>query len=322
MRILVTGITGFVGSHLAEFLLNRDDSFEVFGTRRWRSRMENIEHLTHKLNLVECDLNDGNSVYQMMEKVKPAWIFHLAAQSYVPVSWRAPADTIRNNVIGQLNILESIRALDLAPRMQIAGSSEEYGLVYPEETPITESNPLRPMSPYGVSKVGQDMLAYQYYASYGMHLVITRAFNHSGPRRGHVFVESNFARQIIKITRGEQEPVIKVGNLDARRDYTDVTDVVRAYFLALEKGQPGQVYNICSGTAYSIREILEMLIDISGIDVEVKTDPARLRPSDVPLLRGDYSRFNQLTGWKPRVPLRTTLEKVLDYWKEKLAESD
>jgi GDP-4-dehydro-6-deoxy-D-mannose reductase len=315
LKILITGITGFVGSHLAEYLLQKIPNARIFGTRRWRSRMENINHLVERLELVECDLHDNNSVLQMMDKVRPDWIFHLAAQSYVHSSWQAPADTISNNIIGQLNILESIKNLNLECRMQIAGSSEEYGLVYKDETPIKETNPLRPLSPYAVSKVGQDMLAYQYYKSYGFHLVRTRAFNHTGPRRGHVFVESNFAKQIVDILNGIQKPVIYVGNLEAKRDYTDVRDVVRAYYLSLEMGEPGGVYNICSGTTHSIREVLDILLRKAGVEIQVEQDPARMRPSDVELLLGDYSQFNKLTGWKPEIPFEKTLEDLLDYWK-------
>ncbi len=314
MRILITGITGFVGSHMAEFCLNREENLKIFGTRRWRSPMDNIRHIADKIELVECDLQDSNSVLQMMDHVRPDWIFHLAAQSYVKASWKSPGDTISNNIMSQLNVLESMKALKLNCALQLAGSSEEYGLVHPDEVPIRETNPLRPLSPYAVSKVGQDMMAYQYYKSYGFPLVRTRAFNHSGPRRGHVFVESNFARQIVRIKKGLAEPVIKVGNLLARRDYTDVRDVVRAYWLALEKGQPGEVYNIASGRAYAIREVLNMLLDMAEMEIQVEEDPDRLRPSDVPLLLGDYSKFRDATGWEPVIPLDKTLKDILDYW--------
>lgn len=316
MKILITGITGFVGSHLAEYLLDKDPSCRLYGTFRWRSRMENMDQIHDRVNMVECDLHDSGSVRQMMEKVKPDWIFHLAAQSYVLSSWYAPADTISNNIIGQLNILEAMRELKMNCRVHIAGSSEEYGLVKPDEIPIKETNPLRPMSPYAVSKVGQDMLAYQYYMSYGFHLVRTRAFNHSGPRRGEVFVESNFAKQVVDIDKGKKEPVVMVGNLDAQRDFTDVRDIVRAYYLALEKGKPGEVYNICSGKCYPISQILKILLSKSSKKIEVKTDPARLRPSDVPILKGDYSKFHKLTGWEPRVPFEKTLEDLVEYWKK------
>lgn len=315
MKILITGITGFVGSHLAEYLLDKDPSFSIYGTYRWRSRMENIDQIKNKLNMVECDLHDSGSVRRMMEHVQPDWIFHLAAQSYVLSSWHAPADTISNNIIGQLNVLESMRELDINCRMLIAGSSEEYGLVKPDELPIKETNPLRPMSPYAVSKVGQDMLAYQYHMSYGFHLIRTRAFNHSGPRRGDVFVESNFAKQIVDIEKGRKEPVVRVGNLKAKRDFTDARDIVRAYYLAIEKGKPGDVYNICSGKAISIQSLLDILVSKAGVEIRIEVDPNRLRPSDVPILLGDYTKFNKLTGWKPEIPFEKTLEDLLDYWR-------
>ncbi|MCE1248894.1 MAG: GDP-mannose 4,6-dehydratase [Firmicutes bacterium] len=315
MRILITGITGFVGSHLAEYLLQKNEDNEIFGIYRWRSRTENLNQIKDKVKMVECDLLDSGSVRSMMEQVKPDRIFHLAAQSYVLSSWHAPADTISNNIIGQVNILEAMKELNLNCRVQIAGSSEEYGLVKPEETPIKETNPLRPLSPYAVSKVGQDMLAYQYYKSYGFHLIRTRAFNHSGPRRGDVFVESNFAKQIVDIEMGKAEPVVMVGNLDAQRDFTDVRDVVKAYDLAIENANPGEVYNICSNNAYSIKEILDILLSKSHVKIEIKTDPARLRPSDVQLLLGDYSKLNSLTGWKPEIPFEQTLEDLLNYWR-------
>ena len=315
LRILITGITGFVGSHLAEYLLNKDPGDEIYGIYRWRSRMENLHLVHNKINMVECDLHDSGSVRQMMDKVRPDWIFHLAAQSYVLSSWHAPADTISNNILGQLNLLEAMRELKLDCRMQIAGSSEEYGLVKPDEVPIKETNPLRPMSPYAVSKVGQDMLAYQYYMSYGFHVIRTRAFNHSGPRRGDVFVESNFAKQIVDIEKGKQEPILRVGNLEARRDFTDARDIVRAYYMALEKGIPGDVYNIASNNDYSIQEILDILLSKTKMKIKVEVDPARLRPSDVPILRGDYSKFHKLTGWKPEIPFEQTLEDLMQYWK-------
>lgn len=265
--------------------------------------------------MVECDLHDSSSVRRMMEHVQPDWIFHLAAQSYVLSSWHAPADTISNNIIGQLNILESMRELNINCRMLIAGSSEEYGLVNPDELPIKETNPLRPMSPYAVSKVGQDMLAYQYYMSYGFHLIRTRAFNHSGPRRGDVFVESNFAKQIVDIEKGRKEPIVRVGNLKAKRDFTDARDIVRAYCLAIEKGKPGDVYNLCSGKAISIQNLLDILVSKAGVEIKIEIDPNRLRPSDVPILLGDYTKFNKLTGWKPEIQLEKTLEDLLDYWR-------
>ena len=317
MKVLITGITGFVGSHLAEFLLTKG-GVELHGIERWRSKTENIDHVVDKLILHECDIRDASSVREVIEKVRPESIFHLAAQSFVLSSWRAPAETLTTNIIGQLNIFEAVRQIGINPLIQIAGSSEEYGLVHEDELPIKETNPLRPLSPYAVSKVGQDLLAYQYYQSYKLNVVRTRGFNHTGPKRGVVFACSNFAKQIAMIEKNLQEPVIHVGNLDAKRDFTDVRDMIRGYCLSLEKGQPGEVYNICSGKIYSIKEVLNMLLGFTKAKVEVKQDPGRMRPSDVPVLFGDNSKFVKQTGWSPTIPFEQTLKDLLDYWRDKI----
>ncbi|MBD61691.1 GDP-mannose 4,6-dehydratase [bacterium] len=312
MKALITGISGFAGSHLAEFLLN--EQVEVFGLIRRRSPLHHLNSIQDSINLVEGDLQDSTSLRTILREAKPDWIFHLAAQSFVPTSWRAPADTINTNITGQVNLFEAVRDLSLSPTIQIACSSEEYGLVHPNETPIKEDNPLRPLSPYAVSKVAQDFLGYQYYQSYGMKIIRTRAFNHTGPRRGEEFVASAFARQIVNIERGAPA-VIKVGNLDAERDFTDVRDVVSAYKVAVEKGKPGEVYNICTGTAISISTLLEKLIDLSSIKPEVIKDPDLDRPSDVPLLLGDCSKFKNQTSWEPKISLDQTLEDLLNWWR-------
>jgi len=287
MRVLITGITGFAGSHLADYLIAEHPDVEIFGTYRWRSRRENIEHLDGKVTLLETDLRDYPSVAAALRRAEPDAIFHLAAQSFVPTSWNAPSETIVTNVVGQTNIFEAVRALGLDPRIQIACSSEEYGLVLPDEVPIRETNPLRPLSPYAVSKVSQDYIGYQYFQSYGIKALRTRGFNHTGPRRGEVFVTSNFAKQIALIEAGRQAPVISVGNLDAVRDFTDVRDMVRAYWLAVQSARPGEVYNIATGNGITIRAMLDKLIALARVEVRVETDPARLRPSDVEVLIGD-----------------------------------
>lgn len=317
MNCLITGITGFAGSHLAEYLLSLG-SCEVHGTIRWRSRTENIEHLKGKIHLHDCDLRDSGSVYRLIADLKPGRIYHLAAQSYVPMSWTAPQETFVTNVIGQLNIFEAVRATGCSCRILIAGSSEEYGLVLPDETPIKETNPLRPLSPYAVSKVAQDLMGYQYHQSYKMHIIRTRGFNHTGPRRGMVFVTSNFARQISEIEKGKREPVLYVGNLEAVRDFTDVRDTVRAYYLILEKGVPGEVYNVATGKGYKIRQVLEILQGLSTAKFQVKQDPNRLRPSDVELLIGDPTKLKKATGWEPQYPFEQTLKDLLDYWRERV----
>ena len=319
MRVLITGITGFAGSHLADYLLAEHPDVEVFGIYRWRSRMENVRHLEGKVRMIEGDLRDFSSVHSSLAEARPDAIFHLAAQSYVPTSWRAPVETLTTNLTGQTNIFEAVRDLDLDPTIQIACSSEEYGLVLPDEVPILETNPLRPLSPYAVSKVGQDLLAYQYNQSYGMKTIRTRGFNHTGPRRGEVFVTSNFAKQIASIEAGLREPVIRVGNLEAIRDFTDVRDTVRAYWLAVKKGKPGEVYNVCTGIGITIQELLDKLLALSTAKVEIAVDPDRLRPSDVEILVGDYSKLKADTGWEPRIPFDKTLEDTLEYWRRQLA---
>ena len=316
MKALITGITGFAGSHLADYCLERGD-VDVQGIIRWRSRTENIDHLAGKVELVECDLRDATSTLNVIEELRPDLIFHLAAQSFVPTSWRAPTESLHTNIIGQVNIFEAVRKIGLDCRIQLACSSEEYGMVGEDELPIREENPLRPLSPYGVSKVGQDLLGYQYFMSYQMDIVRTRGFNHTGPRRAPVFVISDFAKQIVDIEKGGREPVMYVGNLDAKRDFTDVRDMVGAYWLALEKGKAGEVYNICSEQTWSIREILDKLLSHSKATIDVKQDPARLRPSDVPRLLGDCSKFKRDTGWAPKIPLETTLQDILDYWRQR-----
>jgi GDP-4-dehydro-6-deoxy-D-mannose reductase len=313
-RVLVTGVTGFAGSHLVDFILERGDC-EIYGIRRWRSRTENIEHFKDRITLLECDLRDASSTRDVLEKVRPEFIFHLAAQSFVPTSWSAPAESLTTNVLGQLHIYEAVRRLGVKCRIQIACSSEEYGLVHENELPIKETNPLRPLSPYAVSKVGQDMLAYQYWMSWKVDSVRTRGFNHEGPRRGPVFVASDFAKQIADIEKGRRQPILCVGNLDAKRDFTDVRDIVRGYWMALEKCEPGEVYNLCSGKAWSIRQVLDHLLGMTKTKIEVRQDPARLRPSDVPVLLGDHSKFTQATGWKPTIPFEQTLRDMLDYWR-------
>lgn len=307
-----------VGSHLAEYCLERGD-VEVTGIVRWRSRRDNIVGFEDRVRLLDCDLRDQASVRRTIEEARPEAIFHLAAQSFVPTSWTSPADTMATNAIGQIHLLEAMRDLRLTGvPFQIAGSSEEYGLVHPHEAPITEDNPLRPLSPYAVSKVAQDMLGWQYHQSFGLRTVRTRAFNHEGPRRGDVFVTSNFAKQIAEIEVGKRPPVLEVGSLTARRDWHDVRDTVRAYWLAAFQGEPGDVYNIGRGEALTIAAMLDMLLGMSKVDVEVRPVPERMRPSDVELLLCDTRKFHQRTGWEAVIPLEQTLRDTLEYWRERV----
>lgn len=339
MKVLITGITGFAGSHLAEYCMTLQ-GIEVYGACRWRSRLDNLQDLaraghlnnivedsinnaetlrrkarTGAVNLVQGDITDGASMKRLIESVRPDRIFHLAAQSFVPTSWNAPAETFHINAIGQINLFEAIIAAGLSPRVHIAGSSEEYGLVHEHEVPMKETNPLRPLSPYAVSKVAQELLAWQYFRSYGLHAVVTRGFNHTGPRRGEVFVTSTVAKQIAEIEKGLHPPVLYVGDVEVKRDWTDVRDMVRGYWLALEKGEPGDVYNIGSGMTRTVREMMEIQLGLSTKKIEVTQDPARLRPSDVRILWSDITKFRQQTGWEPTIPFTKTMQDLLDYWR-------
>ncbi len=316
MRVLITGITGFVGSYMAEYALAR--GAEVFGSSRWRSKTENIEHLRSKITLIESDLRDLSSVRNLLESSSPDYVVHLAAQSFVGASWQTPAETLSTNIISQVNVLEAVRGLKMSPRFLAVGSSEEYGLVFEDELPIRETNPLRPLSPYAVSKVAQDMMGFQYFRSYGLPIIRTRAFNHEGPRRGEVFVTSNFAKQVAEIEAGLRDPVVFVGDLKPRRDYSDVRDVVRGYWLLLERGEPGEVYNLCSGRSWAIQQVLDFLLEQSTVKgITVKTDPTRLRPSDVMWLEGDASKIEKAVGWKGEIPFERTLRDLLGYWRQR-----
>ncbi len=318
MRVLITGISGMAGSHLAENLLEKR-KYEVHGTVRWRSSREYIAGIENKIHLHECELQDPHSVMNLLDMIRPERIFHLASQSSVAASWNSPRETLVNNITAQLNIFEAMRRLcPSSSRILISGSSEEYGLVEGNELPVTETNQLRPLSPYGVSKVAQDTLAYQYYKSYGLNIVRTRSFNQTGPRRDSAFVISNFAKQIAEIENNLREPVIYVGNITAKRDFTDIRDVVNAYVLALEQCDKGSVYNIGSGQVYSIKKILDLLLGMTKQMIQIKEDPERMRPSDIPILYCDCSKFKKKTGWMPQIPFTKTLADLLDYWREKL----
>ncbi len=318
MRVLITGITGFAGSHLADYILENHSEVKLYGLIRWRSPMENILHIQDKIELHHGDLKDIVSLKKCLAEIKPDRIFHLAAQSYVPFSWKCPSETFSINAIGQINLFEAVLSLNLSPRIQVAGTSEEYGLVNAAEIPMKETNPLRPLSPYAVSKIAQDFMAWQYYKSYGLKTVRTRGFNHTGPRRGEVFICSNFAKQIAEIEKGKKEPVIYVGNLEAKRDFTDVRDTVRGYWVCLEKGKEGDVYNIGSGKTYSMKEVLDLLLSLSEVDVKIEVDPERLRPSDVPVLLSDCTKLKELTGWEPKIPFKQSLQDLLEYWRERV----
>ena len=315
-KALITGINGFVGSHLAEYLV-KNKLAEVHGTIRGKtSSMKNLENVVDKINTINCDLNDAYGVNSTIKETGPDFVFHIAAQAFVPSSWKSPQETLTTNILGSLNLFEAIRNNNIDPKIHIACSSEEYGLVFENETPIKETNPLRPLSPYGVSKVAMDMLGWQYFKSYGMKIIRTRAFNHSGPRRGQEYVDSNWARQIALVERGKQKPELYVGSLTARRDFTHVKDIVRGYWLAATMAAPGEVYNICSGKDYSMQEVLDMLLSMTKTKIKVISDPQRMRPSDVQVLLGDCAKFKKETGWKPEISYEQALKETLDYWRK------
>jgi GDP-4-dehydro-6-deoxy-D-mannose reductase len=314
LRALITGVGGFAGSHLSDYLFEKTD-WQVLGCvlPGW-----DCSHLDRRVTCLELDLRDREAVRDMLEQVTPDVIFHLAAQAFVPVSWQDPWDTLENNIRAETNILDGLVKLGARPRVMVVGSNEEYGLVRPDELPLREDSPLRPNSPYAVSKVAQDFLGLSYFLSHGLPVVRVRPFNHIGPRQAEGFVAPAFAKQIALIEAGQQEPVIRVGNLDVQRDFSDVRDVVRAYHLAVTQGQPGQVYNIGSGQPRAVKALLEMLLSLSAQPIRVEIDPTRMRPSDTPVAYCDASKLRAATGWEPRVPFEQTLRDVLDDWRVRI----
>lgn len=318
LTVLVTGIAGFVGSHFAEYALGQRAL--VVGSHLPGGGTDAIAHIRPDVQLVEVDLREAPSVRRLVDRARPDWIVHLAAQSFVGTSWDAPAETLANNVFSQLNLLEAVREGGGRPRCLVVGSGDEYGDVQEHELPIGEDVPLRPLSPYGLSKVAQDLMGYQYWRSYGLPVIRARPFNHEGPRRGEVFVTSSFARQIAEIEADLREPVIRVGNLKARRDFTDVRDIVRGYWRLLQDGNPGDVYNLCSGRAWSIQAILDFLLREARAGViEVREDPALMRPVDVPVLVGDAGKIGRAVGWRAEIPFEQTLRDMLGYWRAHVA---
>lgn len=320
MRVLITGVTGMVGSHLADYILAHHPGVEIHGLVRWRSPLENIAHITRSLTLHLGDLTDLNSLIALMQKVRPDRVFHLAAQSYVVASFIAPANTLATNVIGTTNLLDAIRFAGLDPLIHICSSSEVYGQVKPDEVPINENNPLRPASPYAVSKVGEDMIALQYFLSYGLKTLRTRMFTHTGPRRGNVFAESTFAEQVAEIEAGLRQNPVLVGNLDSVRTIADVRDAVRAYWLLLEKGTPGEVYNIGGEQTMTVGDILEQFKRLSKVAIKHAVDPARLRPSDVTLQVPNIEKFKAVTGWRAEIAPEQTFKDLLDYHRARVRQ--
>lgn len=317
-RVLITGATGPVGSSLAEYMLTQA-GVELAIFKRWRSDMRALANVAARVTFYEGDIEDAYAVSDAIAHCKPDHIFHLAAQSYPAASWGAPVATMRANVEGTIHVLEAVRRHAPQARVHIAGSSAQYGVVSPEHVPIKESHPMRPASPYGISKVGQELLGLQYFDSYGIHTVVTRSFNHVGPRQGDRTAIQTFCRQMALIEAGRQEPVILVGNVEPRRDYTHVDDVARALWALIQSAPGGNVYNMCSGQAVRIGDIVDMVIAKGRVPVEVRVDPARLRPVDEPILRGDNSRLVAVTGWQPRITMPQIIDELLQFWRERIA---
>jgi len=316
-KVLITGITGFVGSHLTDYLL-ANTNYKIFGLKRVNSQLRNISHILDKITLINGDLIDQTSLIKMIEISNPDYIYHLGAYSWVAPSWDMPTAYMQVNAIGTINLFEALRITGLKPRILVSCTPEEYGDVPKEEIPITEETILHPVNLYAASKTAQDAVCLAYQASYKFQVIRTRAFNHEGPRRDILGALSSFAYQIALIERGLQEPTVKVGNLQARRNFTDVRDMVRAYYLAMEKGIPGELYLVGSDQVYTIKECLEMLISLSTKKgkIEYKVDAQRVRPTELRLLIGKFDKFEKLTKWKPKIPLRQTLQSVLAYWRE------
>lgn len=325
-RALITGFTGMVGSHLADYLLANTD-LEVHGMIRWRSQLDNIEHLLDRINkkdrlfLHYGDLNDSMSLLHVCEASSPDYLFHLAAQSYPRTSFESPLETYETNILGTARLLESLRKLDLDPLIHVCASSEVFGRVSKEETPIHEECRFHPASPYAISKVGTDLIGRFHAEAYGQKVMTTRMFTHTGPRRGDVFAESSFAKQIAMIEGGLKEPVIHVGNLNSLRTFADVRDAVRAYYMLVTVHPvPGEYYNIGGTHVATIGEMLEFLVSASPMkdDIRIETDPDRLRPIDADLQLPDTTKFSNHTGWKPEIPFETTMTDLLNYWRERV----
>jgi len=316
-KALITGIQGFAGSHLAEFLLSK--GYTVFGLDLNLGASDHLRDIEDLLILFECDIRDRERLYEVVSQTKPDEIYHLAAMPHVPTSFKDPRFTFEVNLIGSLNVFEAAKAVSNSIKILYVGSATEYGDVRDEEIPIDEDVPLRPTDPYSVSKVSADMLAFQYFKSFKLHIIRVRPFNHIGPRQSDEFVLSSFVKQIAEIEKGLKEPIIAVGNLEAKRDFSDVRDIARAYWLAVQKGEPGEAYNISSGKAISIKELLERLLNMSSKEIQVEQDLTKLRPVDVPILVGESGKFTKQTGWSREFTLEKTLQSILNYWREKVA---
>ncbi len=317
MRVLITGAGGFVGHHLSAHLGRVQAAARLIGTTLFPSETVHQAVDEHR----RIDLKEYGQVRNLLESCRPDAIYHLAAQAFVPRSFEDPWETLENNIRAQLNIISACLDLDLQPRILIVSSAEIYGAVDPGQLPLNEDAAIRPTNPYSVSKVAQDMLALQYYLSHDLPIMRARPFNHIGPGQNDRFVAPAFAKQIASIEEGAGDAVIYVGNLEAKRDFTDVRDIVRAYHMIVEEGKPGEAYNVASGLAHSIRHLLDTLLRLSDIEIDVRVDPARLRPVDVPEIRGDSSKLHRDTGWQPKLTFEDTLRDVLSDCRGRLKES-
>lgn len=314
-KVLITGASGFVGGYLAEHLLSLGN-YEIYGTYHSEKNKE-ASPVKDAIHFFQVDLQNKETTESLVKEVNPELIFHLAAQANVPESFKDPVGTFHANVDSQLNLFEALRVNQLTnTRVLIVASSEVYGYVKEEDLPVDEETPLRPANPYSVSKIAQDYLGFQYHLSYQMPIIRVRAFNHVGPRQEARYVVSDFAKQVASIEKGIQEPIMKLGNLEARRDITDVRDMVRAYHLLIEKGESGEVYNIGSGQSHAIQEVLDILLSYIAVPVTVEKDPEKFRPSDIPDIVADTTKIKNLTGWQPEISLKHTLKDTLDYWRK------
>lgn len=318
MRVLITGAGGFVGHHLSAHLGRVQAKARLIGTTLFPS--ETVHQAVHEHRRI--DLKGYEQVRDLLEDCRPDAIYHLAAQAFVPRSFEDPWETLENNILAQLNLIRACLDLDMQPRILIVSSAEIYGAVAPDQLPLDEDVAIQPTNPYSVSKVAQDMLALQYYLSHELPIMRARPFNHIGPGQNERFVAPAFAKQIAAIEEGAGDAVIYVGNLEAKRDFTDVRDIVRAYHMIVEKGKPGEAYNIASGLAHSIRHLLDTLLQQSDIEIEVRVDPSRLRPVDVPEIRGDSSKLHRDTGWQPKLSFEDTLRDVLSDYRGRLKKAE
>lgn len=312
MKALIIGAAGFVGSYLIQHLTTAYD-WEIHATK-----LPNENMISSKIHIHNLNIMDPDEIRLLLIKIQPDYIFHLAAQSSVALSWKDPQLTVDINIKGTLNILDTVRSLEnYSPRILLIGSGEEYGYILPDETPVNEQITPRPGNIYAATKACQNMLGNIYSRAYGMQLIMVRAFNHIGPNQAPIFVASDFCKQVAEIESGKKPPTLHVGNLSAKRDFTDVRDVVRAYGLLIQNGKSGETYNIGSGHAISIQELLDIILSLSATEILVSTDPARLRPSDIPIIEADISKLQETICWHPEISLKQTLFETLNYWREK-----